>query len=141
MLCRLILYVSGGTYSLKSTPNDRFLRNFSWQFYFTPTVFARNLLRVSHRRNIFHISWQVYLLLNLFTGICWEIIAVGIFLFFSYFGFDAFSWDMNPGFMSNKPTLLFFLIGHSNPSVRIIDLISHTTYVVCVNFTLAVVTV
>ena len=22
-----------GTYSLKSTPNDRFLRNFSWQFY------------------------------------------------------------------------------------------------------------
>ena len=26
-------YISGGTYSLKSTPNDRFLRNFSWQFY------------------------------------------------------------------------------------------------------------
>ena len=28
MLCALILYISGGTYSLKSTPNDRFLRSF-----------------------------------------------------------------------------------------------------------------
>ena len=26
------------------------------------------------------------------------------------------------------------LIGQHNPSVRIIDLVSHTTYVVCVNF-------
>ena len=28
MLCVLILYVSGGTYSLTSTLNDRFLKNF-----------------------------------------------------------------------------------------------------------------
>ena len=27
-----------------------------------------------------------------------------------------------------------YIIGHDNPSVRIIDLVSHTTYVVCVNF-------
>ena len=27
-----------------------------------------------------------------------------------------------------------YIIGHYNPSVRIIDLISHTTYIVCVNF-------
>ena len=27
-----------------------------------------------------------------------------------------------------------YIIGHCNPSVSIIDLISHTTYVVCVNF-------
>ena len=34
-----------GPTSLKSTPNDSdFLRNFSWQFYFTLRVFARNLL-------------------------------------------------------------------------------------------------
>ena len=26
------------------------------------------------------------------------------------------------------------IIGHYNPSVRIIDLVSHTTYVLCVNF-------
>ena len=35
--------------------------------------------------------------------------------------------------------LLFFslhtyMIGHYNPSVKIIDLVSHTIYVVCVNF-------
>ena len=37
MLRALILYVSGGTYSLKSTPkdmsNDIFLRSFSWQVH------------------------------------------------------------------------------------------------------------
>ena len=27
-----------------------------------------------------------------------------------------------------------YIIGHYNPSVRIIDLVSHATYVVCVNF-------
>ena len=42
------LYVSGGTYSLTSTPNERFLRNVSWQILFTLRVFARN-----RRRNIF----------------------------------------------------------------------------------------
>ena len=109
MLCRLILYVSGGTYSLTSTPNDRFLRNFFMAGLFTLRVFARTLLRGSRQRNIFHTSWQVYLLLKFLPGICWEKIAVEIlFLFFSYFGFDAFSWDMNPGFKSNKPRLLFF---------------------------------
>ena len=30
--------------------------------------------------------------------------------------------------------LVLYIIGHYNPSVRIIDLVSHTTYVVCVNF-------
>ena len=27
-----------------------------------------------------------------------------------------------------------YIIGHYNPSVSIIDIVSHTTYVVCVNF-------
>ena len=27
-----------------------------------------------------------------------------------------------------------YIIGHDNPSARIIDLVSHTAYVVCVNF-------
>ena len=27
-----------------------------------------------------------------------------------------------------------YTIGHYNPSIRIIDLVSHTTYVVCINF-------
>ena len=33
MLCLLIFYISGVTYSLKSTSNYRFLRRFSWQLY------------------------------------------------------------------------------------------------------------
>ena len=43
-------------YSLKSTPNDSLLRNFSRQFSFALRVLARNLLREGHRGNIFHIS-------------------------------------------------------------------------------------
>ena len=27
-----------------------------------------------------------------------------------------------------------YIIAHYNPSIRIVDLVSHTTYVVCVNF-------
>ena len=74
MLCVLILYISGGTYSLKSTPNDRFLRNFFMAGWFTLRVFARNLLRENRRRNTFRIS------------------------------FWCLAWDWNPGFSSNKPT-------------------------------------
>ena len=54
MLCALILYVSGGIYSLTSTPNAIFLRNFFIAgILFTLRVFARNLLRDNRRRNIF----------------------------------------------------------------------------------------
>ena len=56
MLCALILYISGGTYSLKSTPNDRF-EKFFMAILFTLRVFARNLLRGNRRRNIFRISF------------------------------------------------------------------------------------
>ena len=38
-------------------------------------------------------------------------------------------------FMStSKKYICTYIIGHYNPSVRIIVLVSHTTYVVCVNF-------
>ena len=53
MLCMLILHVSGGTYSLTLTPNDRFLRNFFMTSLLTLRVFARNLLRENGRKNIF----------------------------------------------------------------------------------------
>ena len=55
MLCGLILYINVGTYSLKSTKNDRFLRNFCQQFY---------------------------LLLGFLPKICWEGIAEKNFLYF-----------------------------------------------------------
>ena len=54
----LILYLSRGTYSLKSTPNDRFFEKlFHGNFLFSFRVFASNLLRGSRRRNIFCISF------------------------------------------------------------------------------------
>ena len=42
MLCVLILYESGGTYSLTSTLNDRFFGNSFTTDLFTLRVFARN---------------------------------------------------------------------------------------------------
>ena len=53
MLRMLILSISGGTYSCKSIPNDRFLRNFFMAGLFTRRVFAKNLLKGNRRRNIF----------------------------------------------------------------------------------------
>ena len=54
MLCALILYVSGETYSLTATD---YLRNFFMAGLFTLKFFTGNLLRGSRRRNIFHISF------------------------------------------------------------------------------------
>ena len=76
MLCALILCKSGPTYSLKSTPIDRFLRSFSWQFYLLLRVFAKNLLRGSRRRSIF------------------------------IFSLEFLAWGLNSGLTSNKPTRL-----------------------------------
>ena len=74
MLCTLILNMSGGTYSLKSISNDRFLKSFSWHFLFTLRVFARNMPRRNRQRNTFCIL------------------------------FWCLAWGSNPGFTSNKPT-------------------------------------
>ena len=74
MLCVLNLYISGGTYSLKSTSNDRFFEKLFMAILFTLRVFARNLLRGNRRRNTLSIS------------------------------FWCLAWDSNPSFSSNKPT-------------------------------------
>ena len=51
MLCVLILEV---TYSVESTPNDRFFKKlFRGSFIYSQRVFARNLLIGNRRRNIF----------------------------------------------------------------------------------------
>ena len=55
MLCVLILYISDGTYSLKSTPNDRFLEKLFMAILFTFRVFARNLLRKEIAVEIFFV--------------------------------------------------------------------------------------
>ena len=73
MLCALILYISDGTYSLKSTPNDSFFEKLFMAILFTLRVFAITPLRGSHRRNIFR------------------------------FSFWCRSFGLNPGLTSNKP--------------------------------------
>ena len=50
-----ILSIIGGTYSLKSFPKERFLRNFIRQFYFT--FRSTHLLKGSHRRKKFIFSF------------------------------------------------------------------------------------
>ena len=49
MLRVLILHISGGTYSLKSTTNDRYFKKLVLQILFTLRVFDRNLLRGNRR--------------------------------------------------------------------------------------------
>ena len=49
----------------------------------------------------------------------------------SYSG--PYSYNVS-GMMNYVVILHTYIIGHYNPSVRIIDLVSHTTYIVCVNF-------
>ena len=85
MLCVLILYISGGTCSLKSAPNDRYFGKFFMAIFF-------------------------------YSEIQREEIADEI--FFSYV----------------RTYVRTYVIGYKNPSVRIIDLVSHTTYAECVNF-------
>ena len=96
----LILYKSGGTYSITSTPNDRFLGNYSLQLYF-------------------------YLLLEFLTEICWEEVAEEIFSYFfvlmSDLGFELGNWNWNC-LISNAPSLgkkIFFFIFRFNAWPRI----------------------
>ena len=53
VVCVIFLYISGGTYSLKSIPNDRFFEKLFMAILFTHRVFARNLLRGNRRKNTF----------------------------------------------------------------------------------------
>ena len=74
-----ISYKSAGTYSLKSTPNHRFLSNFSWQFFYLHSEFL--------------------------SEICWEEVAVEIYIFFIQISFYLryLTWYLNHGLISYKP--------------------------------------
>ena len=100
MLCVLILYISSGTYCLKSTTNDRFFEKLFMVIWFTLRVFARNLLRGNHRRNTFCIL------------------------------FWCLAWDSNLGFTSNKPTHYLLDHGEhslnvSQPLIILLDMTQH----------------
>ena len=71
----LILYVICGTYSLTSTPNNRFLRNFCMTGLFNSQSFCqKSAERKSPKKYYFNIL------------------------------FWCLAWNTNPDFMSNKPT-------------------------------------
>ena len=64
MLCVLILYISGGNYSLKSTPKDRLFKKLFMATLFILRVFARNLPRGHRQRNIFRtLFWCLHSIL------------------------------------------------------------------------------
>ena len=75
MLCVLILYISGGTYSLKSTPNERFF----WETFHGNFIYSQRFSQKSAERK----SPKKYFFCILF----W-----------------CLAWDSNPGFSSNKPS-------------------------------------
>ena len=50
MLCVLILYISGGTYSLKSTPNDRFFEKLFMAILFTQNFCLKSAERKSLKK-------------------------------------------------------------------------------------------
>ena len=61
MLCVLILHVSGGTYSLKSTPNDSFLRNFFMAILFHSQSFCqKSAERKSPKKYFLYFCYDVW---------------------------------------------------------------------------------
>ena len=85
MFCALILYVSGETYSLTSTPNDRFfLRNFLMAGFIYSSSFCQKSTERKWPKKyfLFHIS------------------------------FWCLTWDPNAAFTYNKPTHYLLDNGH-----------------------------
>ena len=76
MLCVLILSLSGAAYSLKFTPNNKFLKTISWQF---------NLLA------------------ECLPESCWAAVSEDIYFFIFRF-VKSLTWGYKRGLTSNKPT-------------------------------------
>ena len=74
MLCMLISYISGGTYSLKSTPNDRFEKRFKANLFDSQSFCQKSAERKSPKK------------------------------YFSCFIFDDWPGIRTQAFASNKPT-------------------------------------
>ena len=53
ILCALILYMNGGTYSLMSTLNDRFFEDLFMAILFTLRLYVRNLVKGNCGKNIY----------------------------------------------------------------------------------------
>ena len=100
MLYVLILYISGGKYSLKSTLNDKF----SWKTFHGNFIYCQSFYRKSAERNC---------LRNIFV-FCFDVWPERVFTRNRLRGnrlrntfcisFWCLAWNSNPGFSSNKPT-------------------------------------
>ena len=80
MLCAIILSFSGWTYNLNSTPKNKFLRNFSQQFYLLHRVLPKICLETTANEIFSHISF------------CWKYVR----------------WGLHYGFTSNYFYLLIY---------------------------------
>ena len=126
----LILYISGGTYSLKSTRNDRFfLRNFSLQFYLfinynTITNYILIIYELSNFDHLLGIVSQTRVFAGNWTHVPHTNSQAhyplpghlhGNFIYSQSFCqksaekkspkkyFSYFAWDWNPGFLPIRP--------------------------------------
>ena len=83
---------------------------------------------------IFHTPYIVINSITKHQRLCFCVGTRKLFLYFFPTGsFKVWLWKMLKQLV--EVTYIHIHNWHYNPSVRIIDLISHTTYVVCVNFT------
>ena len=60
MVCVLILYISGGTYSLKSTPNDRFEKLFIAIFIYSQSFCPKSAERKSPKKYFSYFVFDVW---------------------------------------------------------------------------------
>ena len=99
--------------------------------HYNPSVRIIDL--VSHTTYVVCVNFYMWVAGPL-REICWEQIAEEMFFF--YISFWCLTWGLNSGLTSNKPThcledygatsvfIHTYIIGHYNPSIRIIDLVS-----------------
>ena len=74
---------------------------------------------------------------NLVRNPCWRVVMTSYVFMYVCIGWAIYRFKFKPSVISNRAILMAFnsyIIGHYKSSVRIIDLVSHTTYVVYVNF-------
>ena len=109
---------------LKSTPNDSFSRLFSLQFYFFHRIFARNLLRKEVAEEIF---FHIFFFLT----------DLGLRLLSLHTTNKTTTSNTSAFIIQKALQMLTDIILHNQslqPFCQDYDLVSHTIYVVCVNF-------
>ena len=113
------------------TLNDRFFEKLFLGRLIFSRSFARNLLRGNLRRNILisYFLLMPYLEHEPWLYVCASTLPARLRLLHRNYFYVNFSWQW-----SGHLVKVTCIIGYYNTSVRITDLVSHTTHVVCINF-------